>query len=94
MIGQGSFNEDGEPIAASAPSFSESIECRYVQGGKENLRFLSSGTYIIYDYVVYCDYSKSLVGKTIQLFNEENELVDEKVVRDSSLGQLQTILYL
>ena len=89
----GGFNSDGEPVTGT-PSLSEPFECRFVQDGKENVRLLPSGTYIIYDYVVYCDYSEKLDGKTIQLFNKEGIFVDEKVVKASNPTQLHTILYL
>ena len=88
----GGFNSDGEPVTGT-PSLSEPFECRFVQGGKENVRLLPSGTYIIYDYVVYCDTKDNLNGKTIQLFDEGN-LVDEKVVKACNRTQLHTILYL
>lgn len=92
-ISGGGFNGDGEPVPAT-PVLSDAIECRYVQGGKENLRLLPAGGYIVYDYVVYCDYSEKLDGKTIQLFNKEGIFVDEKVVKASNPTQLHTILYL
>lgn len=92
-ISGGGFNSDGEPISA-VPSYSDPLECRYVQGGKENLRMLPAGGYIVYDYVVYCDIKDNITGKTIQLFDEDNILIDEKVVKAFNKTQLHTILYL
>lgn len=88
----GGVNSDGEPVKATE-TWGDPVECRYVTGGRENLRFLPSGEHIVYDYVVYCNISEDLTGKIIQLYNEGN-LIDEKPVRGCRLGQLNTILYL
>lgn len=91
-VAGGGFNSDGEPILATE-SWGDPIECRYVTGGKENVRFLPSGEHIVYDYVVYCNVQENLTGKYVRLYKDD-VLIDEKLVRGCNLGQLNTTLFL
>lgn len=90
-LGGGIVN--GDPVAA-VEEWGEEFSCRYEKEGKNNVRHLPGGTFIVYQYVVFCDITEDLTGKTVRLFNEDGVLVIEKEVAACRNTQLHTIFYI
>ena len=86
----GVTSEQGQPD----PEWGEEIECRY-DSGKNTIRPIGGGEYMIFKYVVYCDpIETNLMGKMIRLLDQSGQVVYEGMVDDQRPGQLHITLYL
>lgn len=84
---------NGDPIAASE-EWGEELSCRFVKDGKENVKHLPGGTFIVFSYVVYCDIPDDITGKTVMLLDKDGTEVCQKEVYSCNNTQLHTIFYI
>ncbi|MCK9629381.1 MAG: hypothetical protein M0R37_12430 [Bacteroidales bacterium] len=90
-LGGGIVN--GDPVAA-AEEWGGDNPCRFVKNGKDNVKHLPGGTFIVFEYVVYCDIPDDITGKTVRLFDKDGNQVCQKEVHSCNNTQLHTILYI
>ena len=70
----------------------DSLECRIVTGGKENIRYNPEGGVTVYPFVVYCDVEEDITGRSVKLIRGEEE--HELQVKACQIKQLNTMLFL
>lgn len=95
VVGGGYDPDTGMPVPA-IPSWSVPIPCRFETEGRDNLKTLPDGTYMIYPYVVFLDNPDGVdyAGMTVRLFDQHGKLEFEGIVQKQPARQVKTVLYL